>query len=406
VNYRKKLLSFNVYYAPKSFGGATIVAEEINKRLIKDYNWEVTVVTSFQDKNYFPYHIKKYKIKNVNVIAINLPQQSTYESVYKNDEISQIIRKVIKSIKPDVAHIHSIQHLGSSFINELKDFGVKTVVTMHDCWWICERQFMINSVGKYCFQKKIDPLACLYCVDDIGRFEERALYLKRILAKIDLFLFPSKFHRDQHIANGFDPLKCITNKNGISLPSKNYKKSPSNVIRFGFTGGPGKIKGYELIIKAFSNIALNNYELIVVDGAKNLGKSWSHAFKNSKIEGKIRIMPPYSQITMDDFYKHIDVLLFPSQWKESFGLTVREALVRDIWIISTNGGGTTEDLREGKNATIIPISDNPKHLEKAILDCFDMNYKKLSNPFKSSITTYDNQAKDLNEILLLNFGQD
>jgi len=69
----KKLLSVNVYYAPQSFGGATIVAEEINSILSLDYKWEVTVITTFQDEKYFPYHLKKYAIKNVTVIAINLP---------------------------------------------------------------------------------------------------------------------------------------------------------------------------------------------------------------------------------------------------------------------------------------------------------------------------------------------
>lgn len=399
VKSKKKLLSFNVYYAPKSFGGATVVAEEINLRLKNNFNWDITVITTFQDKTYYPYHLKKYRIKDVNIIAINLPEHSSYELIYRNENIADILANIIKSIKPDFAHIHSIQHIGSSFINALHANRIKTVLTIHDCWWICERQFMINKAGRYCFQKKIDPMACMYCVDEISRFEKRSEYLNEVLSKIDLFLFPSDFHRQVHIDNGLDPKKCLTNKNGIMMPSVNYKKAQSKVIRFGFTGGPGKIKGYELILDAFSKVALNNYELVVVDGAKNLGKSWSHAFKNAKIEGKIRIMPPYTQNTMDDFYKHIDVLLFPSQWKESFGLTVREALVRDIWVISTNGGGTTEDLVEGENSHIIPISDNADYLLEAILECFDKNFKTYINRYKEAITTYDDQAEELNEIL-------
>ena len=396
MNSKKKILSFNVYYAPISFGGATIVAEEINSRLVDDYNWDITVITTFQDKTYYPYHLRKYKIKNVNVIAINLPEHSNYELIYRNDQIGDIIANFIRTIKPDFAHIHSIQHIGSTFINALHQNNVKTILTIHDCWWICERQFMINGSSKYCFQKNIDPLACIYCVEEISRFEKRSLYLKEILPKIDLFLFPSDFHRQLHIQNGFDSNRCRTNKNGVRLPENNFKKSSSKVVRFGFTGGPGKIKGYELILEAFSKIALNNYELVVVDGAKNLGKSWSHAFKSAKIDGKVRIMPPYSQDSMDDFYKHIDVLLFPSQWKESFGLTVREALLRDIWIISTNGGGTTEDLVEGENAHIIPITTNSDFLLNAILECFDKDFKTFKNIHKSKITTYKDQTEEIN----------
>jgi len=392
----KKLLSVNVYYAPLSFGGATIVAEEINSILSVDYKWDVTVITTFQNESFFPYHLKKYSIKNVTVIAINIPKTQSYELAYRNEEVLELIKSIANSFQPDFAHIHSIQTIGADFLKALSNNKkTKVVLTLHDCWWICERQFMINNVGKYCFQKVIDPMVCMYCVDDINRYEKRQSYLTGLLDSVDLFLFPSDFHRELHIQNGLDPLKCRTNKNGIRLPKTNYKKTESKKIRFGFTGGPGKIKGYNLILEAFNNIALNNYELVVVDGAKNLGKSWSHAFKNTKIEGEVKIMPPYTQDTMDDFYNKIDVLLFPSQWKESFGLTVREALVRDIWVISTNGGGTTEDLVGDENSFIIPISSDSKHLEDAILKCFDMDWTQYTNPYKEEIVTYYKQTEAL-----------
>ena len=288
--------------------------------------------------------------------------------------------------------------LGSSILSVLKeDVNITTYLTIHDCWWICERQFMINNSGKYCFQKEIDPMVCMFCVDDFDRYEKRQRYLKLQLRNVDYFLFPSDFHRELHIQNGFDPAKCLTNKNGIRMPKGNYKKEKTKVIRFGFTGGPGKIKGYELILQAFEKIELNNYELVVVDAAKYVGKSWRHAFKNADIKGKVRIMPAYTQDTMDDYYKHIDVLLFPSQWKESFGLTVREALVRDVWIISTDGGGTTEDLVNGENATIIPISNNIDHLINAILDSMDKVLETYKNPHKEDIITYQKQAEQLND---------
>ena len=117
----------------------------------------------------------------------------------------------------------------------------------------------------------------------------------------------------------------------------------------------------------------------------------------------MRILPAFTQDTMDDFYKHIDVLLFPSQWKESFGLTVREALVRNIWIISTDGGGTTEDLVDGENATIIPISSNIQHLMKAIFQCLDKDFSDYENPYVEDIITYQKQAEQLYNFYTANF---
>ncbi len=395
------LLSINVYYSPQSFGGATIVAEEVNAILTSDYIWDVMVITSYRDDSCIPYHIRKYKSKGVTIIAINLPKDLSYEDFYINDKIADIISDIAIRFNPSITHIHSIQTMGASFMRNLSLFTeTKIVLTLHDCWWICERQFMINREGRYCFQQKIDPMTCMYCVDDINRYEKRSKYLSMISKYVDMFLFPSDFHRELHITNGYPAEKCFTNKNGVRLPNPEYKKQKSPVIRFGFTGGPGKIKGYDLILKVFQEIELNNYELVVVDGAKNLGKSWSHAFKNSNIKGKIRIMPAFTQDTMDDFYKHIDVLLFPSQWKESFGLTVREALVRNIWVISTDGGGTTEDLVDNENAYIIPISSNTDHLKEAIFKCIDKEWAFYENEYAEDIISYHRQAENLYKLYL------
>jgi len=311
----KSLVSINVYYAPKSFGGATIVAEEINQLLSTDYSWDITVITTIQNNEYVPYHIKKYRIKNVNVIAINLPSSIGYVENYNNQNVAKIIYNALKLIKPAIVHLHSIQTLGADFIKSLKSLQIQIVATLHDCWWICERQFMINNNGNYCFQKTIDPLICMYCVDDIDRYEKRQGFLKTISEDIDLFLFPSEFHKNLHIDNNFDPKKCKTNKNGVKFPKANYNKSKSKSVRFGFTGGPGKIKGFDLIEEVFKEIELPNYELWLVDGAKNLGKSWSHALKNIDIPGKVRVIEPYTQETIDDFFKNIDVLLYHSYFE-------------------------------------------------------------------------------------------
>ncbi len=55
------------------------------------------------------------------------------------------------------------------------------------------------------------------------------------------------------------------------------------------------------------------------------------------------------------------MLLFPTQWK-SFGLTVREALIRDVWVIATDAGGVVEDIVDGKNGNIIPFDDGEPRL--------------------------------------------
>ena len=157
------------------------------------------------------------------------------------------------------------------------------------------------------------------------------------------------------------------NKNGVTLPIHKLEKRKSDVIRFGYVGGKTSIKGVHLILEAFRLHNFENTQLCVVDNMINLG---AKSFYDQDFAGiqNYQIVPAYNQNTIDQFFAEIDVLLFPTQWKESFGLTVREAILRDVWVITTDGGGVVEDIIDGENGTIIPFDSDAEDLSQAIRD--------------------------------------
>jgi O-antigen biosynthesis protein len=61
-------------------------------------------------------------------------------------------------------------------------------------------------------------------------------------------------------------------------------------------------------------------------------------------------------------------LLFPTQWKESFGLTIREALARNVRVITTDAGGVIDDISPGRNGFIVPFANSVEALKQAVLD--------------------------------------
>jgi len=95
------------------------------------------------------------------------------------------------------------------------------------------------------------------------------------------------------------------------------------------------------------------------------------------------------------------VLLFPSQWKESFGLTVREALARDVWVIATDGGGPGEAITEGVNGNLIPLDGTHEKLQASVESLLD-NPGRLAgyrNPRADDIMDFARQAETLWPIL-------
>ena len=56
----------------------------------------------------------------------------------------------------------------------------------------------------------------------------------------------------------------------------------------------------------------------------------------------------------EDFYKRIDVAVFPSMWQEPFGLVGIEAMAYARPVVAFDVGGVRQWLKDGKNGIIVP----------------------------------------------------
>ena len=395
---KPKLLAINTYYRPQSFGGATVVAEQINDLLIQDDFAQLYVITTLPPSTELPaYHVVRYEQNQTTIFGIAVPNQDFV--YYGHSRVDAIVYEIVKLIQTDIVHIHCVQGLGVGILDICKEEQIKTVLTLHDAWWICQRQFMITAENKFCNQWKLDSKKCLSCVKDMGKYSylSREYIVKQALKLADVIVAPSKYFVNLHNVNLDVPI--VLNQNGIKPPMRIRNKFKSNkIIRFGYVGGNTKIKGIHLILEAFRQYCFDNTELIIVDNLLNLGE---RSYHHNDIQGisRCRIVPAYTQDNIDEFFSSIDILLFPTQWKESFGLTVREAIMRNVWVIATDAGSVVEDIIDGENGTIIPFDSDVARLAQAIQEVCD-RYQSI--PFgskidlpKSHIHTFEEQKNEL-----------
>jgi len=403
---RKKLtvLTVNIFFWPQSYGGATIVAEEMARRLNASEEMGIYTFASHSLPGHQPYTLLRYSDTqdgDVPIIAVRLPHNfGDPITGFDDPQMVRCFDEVLAAIQPDIVHFHCLQGLGSAILDVCHDRSVPFVVTVHDAWWLCERQFMVTANGRYCGQTRIDVRSCEACIPGAQHLHERFQMSLQRLSGAARLLFPSEFHRNLHIANGVDAGRCRLNRNGVRAPARPRLPRRQGVLRFGYVGGNDRVKGIHLIKQAFEDLDRSDYELVLVDNTTNAGYS-SMYVGDWKLAGTLLIVPGYKQESMDDFFEGIDVLLFPSQWKESFGLAVREALLRDVWVIATDGGGTVEDIVHNENGTILPFAATSDALCGAVAALLDRpnQLDRYSNPYKSRITTYAAQAIELQQIL-------
>lgn len=400
---RPRILGVNIFFEPRSFGGATIVAEQMSRIINAGDRAEHAMFTTLPTSDVHAYKVTRYQSSAGEVFAMGLPHEHDPKLQFDNPYAVYSFREVLRAWRPDVVHVHSIQGIGIQIAEACQAEGVPFVVTLHDAWWLCARQFMVNDKGRYCYQRKVDLDVCASCVPHPALNPYRQYRLHEVLTGAALLLSPSRFFAGIYADNGFDPHRLRVNKNGIVKPRVTIHRTPPSTrpLRFGFVGGEGPIKGSALIKKALAALPHSNYEMHVVDNELNLGRR-SIFESNWPMPGKLKVVPAYTQETIDAFFGGIDVLLFPTQWKESFGLSVREALIRDVWVIATDAGGVIEDIVDGENGDIIPLDDDGTALQAAIERLLDQPERLdgYHNPHVGMVRLFEEQADELTDYLL------
>ena len=394
----RHILLANVFFAPFSYGGATIVAEQVAHALIKQGGFRVTAVSMCTRHDLAPYSVVKSQKDGITNYLINVPPGRNYGEMYDNPEVTARLAELMATLTPDLVHVHCIQDMGAGIIDVAQAADIPVILSVHDFWWICERQFMIRVDQKYCGQYPVQIENCKGCVEHFYAAKVRDARLKKAGALAACVTYPSEFALDLSEKSDFAVGKGVVWENGVHLPKPDFfdrqakRRSKDRQLTFGFVGGPSQIKGWPLIRKAFSELEHEDFRVLVVDGS--LDGSWWTGHDLSKLPGEWEVAPRFTQGSMDDFYSEIDVLLFMSQWKETFGLAIREALARGIKVIQTDSGGTIE---HGAIAAenLIPIGAPAAVLREQLETVLNVNPEQYPHP----VTSFDEQAAAFAELI-------
>jgi glycosyltransferase involved in cell wall biosynthesis len=398
--HRPRVLEVNLLFSPTSFGGATVVAEQMATRLSRE-GVEVGVVTGLNDTGFPPLSLVRYEALGLPVFGIQLPAGGDPVLEYRNHSLGIVFGQILDTFKPDVMHFHSIQQLSASMLEVCRERKVPFVVTAHDAWWLCQRQFMVNRDNHPCGQRGVDLRVCSTCVADPKVLYDRDRALRSALAHAELILTPSKFQRRLYLENGFSRDRVRLNKNGVSVPvvSSPRQRDLKAPLRLGYMGGKAHHKGYFWLREILKRVRGEDYVFKLVDIHRKMGPS-PIKLADFKIRGKLDVVAPFSPDRADDFYAGIDVLLMPSLAPESFGLSIREALARNVWVITTDAGALSEEVVDGENGNVIRVGDTTGFANAIDRLLSAPSLTNYDNPHRKKIRGYEEQALELKQFLL------
>src|SRR3954451_7502160 len=137
----------------------------------------------------------------------------TDDANFDNPAVAADFARYLDEVQPEVVHLHSIQSLGAGLVTAAADAGARVVVTMHDFWWICGRQFLVDRSMVPCCPV-VDAGVCECEVDQAWRADQTAR-LRPHLERSDLILCPSAAPAALLAANGVGRGRLHVDENGI-----------------------------------------------------------------------------------------------------------------------------------------------------------------------------------------------
>ena len=291
------------------------------------------------------------------------------ERNYDNPDAAAVFAAHLAEHPADVVHLHSLQGLGVGLVEAARDAGARTVVTMHDFWWVCARQFLVDRDHRPCCL--VVAAGDCACEDGRPHLDRRARRLTEALQHVDVVLAPSQSAAAVLRANGIPDARLDVDENGMLAPPPPsaeehapHRAGTPVVVRY--TGGSNPMKGSDVLLDAAHEIGARGDLRIVAHGLDDAVARDGRALRRTSIE----LEPPYAPSELDAVLAATDALVLPSVMRESHSIVTREALLRGVPVVATDTIGPEEVVADGENGLIVPAAE-PHLLAAAIRSLVD-----------------------------------
>jgi len=394
-----KILQVAHTFLPKFVAGTEIYTFEISQALKSKKN---NLRIAYTDPLANAYTLRKLDYGGIICYEIqkDINNVFSFEDSFQDKQVEDFFIDILDDYQPDVIHYQHLMFLSNNIIKQAKKRNIKQLMSLHDFWFQCLTHKRITTDNTLCVNPTIDK--CIKCHTDLLNrtlpvpaslktfsknfakkiknnfyYHYRKKLLKKqllyrlhshreVLQSVDLVIYPTKFLQDELYQWELKGKNNLISNDGIQDKYfRNFKKTHSKTLRFGFIGSIVPAKGLMILVKAWEKIKRNHAVLQIYGNfsddphyAKNVKQIIANC-KNIEIKGAFKP----DQIAK--IFKQIDVLIIPSTWFENAPLVLRNSFLAKTPVIGTNLGGISELIKDGVNGFLFE-NENSDDLAKKI----------------------------------------
>lgn len=383
-------------------GGVTNYVRELSKGLNNIGNIISITLDSKRDRGSTRFEIIPDKNK-ISIYNSPLNSFSLTNIILEvtNKETEEMFKEILRKINPDIVHFHLLLDFSMEFIKIAKDFGCKTIISIHDYWFICPKIQLINSQdgvctvyehGEHCFncvresygkgetglKKHIKKIAKnIISKNKKSHFLVRSQKAKEVLSQADLVIGVSNFVSE--LIRNFSKesnvktihIGTITAEDHFYNLEKN--KDISKQVKFAFLGNFNSFKGAGVILEALEKIQNKGIKMSFSLYGRVSGEYRKVVMEHSII----KYQGEYNYSNLSVIMNEIDVLVVPPIWYDNAPQVVMEALAANVPVIGSRIGGIPDFVKHGVNGFLFEAGNSNELAE--IIEYINMNPHILEN---------------------------
>lgn len=357
-------------YPPLYSAGSEVYSQSICEELSKRHE---VVVFSREENPFAP--DMAIRITEVHPgLAVHLVNMPRAKDGYRHAELDARFSELVRSFKPDVAHIGHLNHLSTGIVDVLERAGIPIVFTLHDFWLMCPRgQFLQRNFGQSRLHELCDGQEDRKCATTCyssafsgvdGRTIDEEVYwskwvatrmdeMRGLASAVDLFIAPSKYLRTRIIDEfGVEASKVMYLDYGFPTDYlvATTKRDAYPKFRFGYIGTHIPAKGVNMLIEAFDGLG-DAAELFIWGAKDQQSTAALQAMAASRKD--IHFMGAYvNQNLANEVFNRVDCIVVPSIWMENSPLVIHEAQACGIPVITAEAGGMAEYVQHEVNGLL------------------------------------------------------
>jgi glycosyltransferase involved in cell wall biosynthesis len=333
------------HYPPELFTGATLVAQR-TARGLRDRGHEVLVYAGSLERDRPPLSVREDADETglpVRWLAVRPYIGWAKAQNHDHPAVVEDLTRVLGAFRPDIVHVHVPQGFGGGIASAARRAGARVVVTMHDFWWICGRQFLATDELRPC-SLVVDAGGCPCAVDHPWLLRRNAR-LRTALTDAHLVLAPSASAADVLRANGIP--RVDVDENGLPefCPAARSPR-PDGTVRLLYAGGSDPLKGWPVLAAALDRLPAEGWTLTAY-GIESIRPGLV----------PVTCRPRYRPDDLADILAGHDVLVVPSVMRETQSVLTREALQAGLPVVCTDTLGPEEVVVDGVNGRVVPAAD-------------------------------------------------